>query len=193
MSYVHDIVTPALVLDEDRLGRNLTAMRRRLDGSGVSLRPHLKTAKCVEVAERACDGGPRAITVSTLAEVRFFAAAGFFDQTYAVGFAAHKVAALAELCTEFPRLSLGIVSDSAEAVRNIGSALSARQLAMAVWLEVDCGDHRAGVPWDAPEELEGIARVIEESPALSLAGVLTHAGHSYRARSMEEAGSSAEK
>ena len=44
--------TPCLVLDADRMDRNITRLRNRLDGMGVSLRPHLKTAKSIDVARR---------------------------------------------------------------------------------------------------------------------------------------------
>jgi hypothetical protein len=62
-----------LVLDLGVLKRNLAMMRQAIARHpGVVLRPHLKTAKSREVAALAAPGfGP--ITVSTLAEARFFA------------------------------------------------------------------------------------------------------------------------
>ena len=47
---LNDLPTPCLVLDADRMERNIARLRQRLDGLGVALRPHLKTAKSVEVA-----------------------------------------------------------------------------------------------------------------------------------------------
>ena len=55
---------------------------------GVSLRPHLKTAKSVEVARAMVEGWPGAVTVSTLKEADQFFAAGFRDILYAVGIVA---------------------------------------------------------------------------------------------------------
>jgi D-serine deaminase-like pyridoxal phosphate-dependent protein len=43
---------------------------------GVALRPHMKTAKCAEVARMATAGQAGGITVSPLAEAAFFAEAG---------------------------------------------------------------------------------------------------------------------
>src|SRR5690348_9663421 len=57
--------TPRLILDLDRLEKNCAAMRARCDALGVALRPHLKTAKSVDVA-RIATGGTGGITVSTL-------------------------------------------------------------------------------------------------------------------------------
>ncbi|MFM2059871.1 MAG: hypothetical protein RLY71_4256, partial [Pseudomonadota bacterium] len=88
--------TPALLLDEPRLRANIVRLRSRIDRFGVLLRPHVKTAKCLEV-QRLVDGSgagapPGPITVSTLREADQFAAAGYTDITYAVGLAPNKFA-----------------------------------------------------------------------------------------------------
>ena len=49
---LEELATPCLILDADRMERNITRLRARLDRLGVALRPHLKTAKSVEVARR---------------------------------------------------------------------------------------------------------------------------------------------
>jgi hypothetical protein len=40
--------TPALLLDEARMMRNVARMRSRMDRLGVAFRPHVKTSKCLE-------------------------------------------------------------------------------------------------------------------------------------------------
>ena len=50
----------------------------------AALRPHMKTAKSIEVARLALAGQPGGITVSTLAEAEYFVGHGLFDQLYAV-------------------------------------------------------------------------------------------------------------
>ena len=74
--------TPRLILDLDRLERNCAAMRARCEALGVALRPHLKTAKSVDVA-RIATNGKGGITVSTLKEAEHFASAGYRDILYA--------------------------------------------------------------------------------------------------------------
>ena len=44
-SHLADLPTPALILDTQRLDRNLDRLARRMDGFGITLRPHMKTAK----------------------------------------------------------------------------------------------------------------------------------------------------
>jgi D-serine deaminase-like pyridoxal phosphate-dependent protein len=49
-----------------------------------------------------------------------------------------------------------------------------------VLIEIDSGNHRAGMTPDSPQLL-ALAKRIAEVPGLVLEGVLTHAGHSYHA------------
>ena len=70
---LEDIPTPCLVLDRGILQRNLERMSSAIHRHGVSLRPHLKTAKSADVARMAIAGEAGGITVSTLAEAEYFA------------------------------------------------------------------------------------------------------------------------
>jgi D-serine deaminase-like pyridoxal phosphate-dependent protein len=178
-----DILTPAAIIDLDRLERNCARMLQRARDLGVSLRPHLKTAKSAEVA-RLATGGQGPITVSTLSEIDYFARAGFKDITYSVGIAAAKIPELARLHRDLD-VTINLVADSVVAVRAVGEAAGQAAASFPVFIEIDCGSGRGGVDWDGPELLE-IAGAIATAPALSLAGVLTHAGHSYDTGSVAE-------
>src|SRR5713101_5145049 len=94
---IDDLPTPALILDRAILSRNLKRMSDRLRNAGVMLRPHLKTAKSIEVGRKAVEGHDGRITVSTLAEARYFAKGGFTDILYGVGVVPSKLPAIAEL------------------------------------------------------------------------------------------------
>src|ERR1700742_3755133 len=88
--------TPRLILDLDRLERNCATMRARCDALGVALRPHLKTAKSIDVA-RIATNGASGITVSTLKEAEHFAAAGYRDILYAATIVPGKLAHAARI------------------------------------------------------------------------------------------------
>ena len=47
-----DIATPAALVDQARMMRNIARMQARMTALGVRFRPHVKTAKCIEVARR---------------------------------------------------------------------------------------------------------------------------------------------
>ena len=91
-----DLPTPCLVLDRGILQRNIATMARRLARHGVPLRPHMKTAKSIDVARLAIAGQPGGITVSTLAEAEYFAGHGITDILYAVGITPQKLDQVAE-------------------------------------------------------------------------------------------------
>jgi D-serine deaminase-like pyridoxal phosphate-dependent protein len=75
------LVTPSLLLDRGRLERNIQHLAERARKLGVVLRPHMKTAKSIDVARHVFPGEPGPITVSTLAEAEYFAGHGFRDIT----------------------------------------------------------------------------------------------------------------
>src|SRR5688572_19453517 len=175
--------TPSLVLDAGRVRRNAERMSARVRELGAELRPHVKTHKCVEVARLQTEGQRGGVTVSTLAEARAFAAHGFRDITYAVPVEPGKFDEAVRLARECERLAL--ITDDESIPGPLGAAARGGGVTLDVFLKVDCGYHRCGVEPDLPEA-RSIPRLIQDSPGLRFAGILTHAGHSYHARSAEE-------
>ncbi len=167
--------TPALILDLDVLENNLRVMQDRADALGVRLRPHVKTHKCVEIAQLQRARGAAGITVSTLAEARIFAEAGFDDILWAFPLNLSRIEEAAALSR---RVELGVTVDSLTSVQ----VLEAAGARFSVWLEIDCGYGRSGVPHDSTRAVE-LARRISGADRLSLRGCLTHAGHTYEADS----------
>src|SRR5687768_9669321 len=117
------IETPALVLDVQKLDRNVARLRRRLDGLGVALRPHVKTTKSIDVARRLFPEGTGPITVSTLAEAEYFAAAGLTDIVYAVGLAPDKIARAQALVAQ--GVDLAVLIDSPQQASMLADAARA--------------------------------------------------------------------
>src|SRR3970040_2305022 len=93
----NEIRTPAPLVDLDRLEANTSRISQRVRKLGAKLRPHVKTHKCVEARRFQIRGHFGAITVSTLAEARFFARAGFRDITYAVPIAVDRLEEAVEI------------------------------------------------------------------------------------------------
>ncbi len=183
-----ELPTPALVLDVERVRSNAQHMGERVKTFGATrLRPHIKTHKCAEVARLQTAGhaaaAAGALTVSTLAEARWFAARGFTDLTYAVPIEPGKFAAAIELARSCERLAL--ITDEPAMPSQLDAAAARAGVTLELFLKVDCGYHRCGVEPDDPAAFE-IARRIHEARHLRFAGILTHAGHSYHARNADE-------
>ena len=173
---IDHLPTPALILDRAILSRNLKRMSERLSAAGVMLRPHLKTAKSVQVGRMAVEGHDGRITVSTLAEARYFAKGGFTDILYGVGMVPPKLAAVSELRRQ--GVNLRVVTDNRTVAKAIAEAATNGDT-FSVFIEIDSGAGRAGLPFPALPGLLDIARILHAAPGVELAGVMTHAGHSY--------------
>lgn len=167
-----DLQTPCLVVDEAKMTANLDRMARRIARLGVGFRPHLKTAKSVEIARRMLPdtGGPA--TVSTLREAEVFAAAGVQDILYAVGITPAKLGRVQALRAR--GCDLAVILDSVEQAQAVVAAGAGPIPAL---IEIDCDGKRAGLAPDAAEIID-IGRILHEGRA-ELRGVMTHAGGSY--------------
>ena len=176
-----DISTPAALVDEGRLHRNAKRMAHRAQAGGVMLRPHMKTAKCAEVARIATAEHGGGITVSTLAEAEFFFERGFPDLTYAVCMTPGRIAQAKDLAARGARLTL--ITDSVVMARALASA--SVDPPWPVLVEIDSGEHRTGVDAESSALLE-IAHILHAGPGTRLAGVLTHGGHAYGADTRDQ-------
>lgn len=173
-----DLPTPALLLDLGRLEGNIARMAARTQALGVRLRPHVKTHKCLEIAERQRAAGAVGITVSTVYEARTFAEHGFDDITWAFPLVPSRLPEAVQLSAH---CRLGLVVDSPEAV----AALRTSGRPLDAWLKVDCGYHRAGVDPADPASV-GLARDLHDTPAIRFRGILSHSGHAYHGHTRHE-------
>lgn len=178
-----ELNTPSLVLDVERVKRNAARMETRVRELGANLRPHVKTHKCIEVARIQTAGHSGALTVSTLAEARAFAAHGFKDLTYAVPIEPGKFDEAIRLALDCERLAL--ITDDVSIPARLNEAARSAAVTLDLFLKVDCGYHRCGVEPSTQEAFE-IPRRISDASNLRFAGILTHAGHSYHCRTLED-------
>src|SRR5688572_3098266 len=167
--------TPCLVLDEARMDRNIARMRAKLASLGVAARPHLKTAKNVDIARRMMPTLAGPATVSTLAEAEAFAQAGVTDLLYAVGIAPNKLDRIAGLRRR--GIDAAVILDSEAQAHAVVEACRAHAMRIPALIEIDADDHRAGIPPGDPR-LVAIGGILHDGGA-ELRGVMTHAGGSY--------------
>lgn len=180
---IEGLKTPSLLLDVGRVRSNAARITSIVDRHGVRLRPHIKTHKCIEIARIQTAGHSGAVTVSTLAEAKSFAAHGFRDITYAVPIEPGKFEEVASLVQD--GVDLKVITDDVSTPADLDEAALRIGAKIGVFLEVDCGDHRSGVQPGSPEATS-IPRSITEASNLTFAGILTHGGHSYNANSIDE-------
>jgi D-serine deaminase-like pyridoxal phosphate-dependent protein len=166
-----------LLLDRSRLARNAARMSVHVRKLGVDLRPHVKTAKSIDVLRALGEELP--ITVSTLAEARYFFDGGVADILYAVGIAPGKLPEVAALVRAGCKLR--VILDTVEAADAVRRFCAAEDVEIEALIEIDSDGHRAGVDAEDPLLIE-----IGRRLGSSLAGVMTHCGASYDCRTDAE-------
>ena len=159
--------TPCLIIDAARMDRNIARLRDRLAPMGVPLRPHLKTAKSVEVAMRAMPTPQGPATVSTLKEAEFFAAAGVRDLMYAVGITPCKLAKVIALRQN--GVDLSVILDTVEQAEAVALASRTSAEVIPALIEIDCDGHRSGVP---PQDIERLLSIGKAIRRVGSCGVL---------------------
>jgi D-serine deaminase-like pyridoxal phosphate-dependent protein len=157
--------------------------RVRARALGVQLRPHAKTHKCLEIARLQMDENRPCLTVSTLAEARYFMDGGIRDLCLAVPLAPCHIDGALDLARESE--SFSVLVDHEATVRQLIARAAARSQRISTWLKIDCGYHRAGVD-PLGDQLIPLAQTLSQSPWTDFKGLLAHGGHAYEARSSTE-------
>ena len=167
-----EVDSPALLVDIDRMRRNIQKMARFAKECGVELRPHVKTHKVPAIARMQLEAGSKGICVQKVSEAEVFAGAGFenvFITNEVVG--RQKLVKLVELA-ERNRISVAV--DNEANVHEISNQAKEAGAEIALFVDVDVGMHRCGV---RPESAPALANLISRSEGVSLGGIMGYEGH----------------
>lgn len=159
--------TPVVLIDKQRLERNIETMAAHAREQGLKLRPHVKTHKIPEIAQLQIDAGAQGITCATIGEAEEFSYAGFTDIfiSYPVFLSERAIARLNALPGP---LAIGVDSvEMAKAAQGLNADIKAL-------IELDSGHRRSGV-LPTSDSLAEIHQILGER----YAGVFTFPGHSY--------------
>lgn len=162
MPSIHDLVTPALLIDAPALDHNLRAMTAALPGA--RLRPHVKAHKCTALAARQAAAGHRGFCCATVREVIGMAAAGLGDDLML----ANETLRPERLAGIEARITVAVDSEA-----TIAAAAAAGGAVREVVIDVNVGLPRCGCdPADAGR-LADLAR----RRGLGVRGVMGYEGH----------------
>lgn len=186
---IDDLITPALLIEKDKLVRNVASMAAKVRKSRIALRPHIKTHKCIEIANLQTEYGAQGITVSTSGEAEAFIDAGFSDLTLAFPLVPDKIPHALQLAK---RASLNVLVDHPSIITALEAECIAADQTMNVLLKVNSGYPRCGINPTQQGSID-LARQINDASHLTFEGILTHAGHAYYSKSRAELGSIAEE
>jgi len=179
---VDAIETPALVVDLDAFEHNLDLMANAVRGSGVALRPHAKSHKCPDIAKAQVARGAVGICCQKVDEAAVFVAAGIADVLVTNEIVApSKIARLAALARS---ATIGVLVDDARVVEDLSAAAVQAGGTVHVYVEVDVGAGRCGVP--PGEAAVAIARAADAAKGLRFRGIHAYQGAAQHLRTPAE-------
>jgi D-serine deaminase-like pyridoxal phosphate-dependent protein len=185
-----EIPTPAFVVNRDIVKQNCDRMLQRAASMKARFRAHVKTHKCDEGVQLqlGSNGQCKAVVVSTLMEawkmLPFYQSGEITDVLYGLPVVRSRVNELIELRKHVENVRLMI--DHPCQVKML-SSLGDPGRPWSVFVKVNMGTNRAGMP-SGSSELEKLIKVILENKThVSLYGFYCHAGHSYASSSEGEA------
>lgn len=174
--------TPALVVDLDAFEHNLDLMANAVRGSGLALRPHAKSHKCPDIAKAQIARGAVGICCQKVDEAAVFVQAGIANVLVTNEIVAPaKIARLAALAQA---ATVGVLVDAPGVIPDLSAAAVMAGGTLHVYVEIDVGAHRCGVPPGASAVL--LARAIAAAPGLAFRGLQAYHGAAQHLRTPAE-------
>lgn len=182
--------TPVLVIDLDLLDRNIATMATFAAERGIALRPHGKTHKSVNIAQRQMAAGAVGVCCAKLgeAEAMVDGGVGAILITSPV-VSAPAVARLMALNARIP--DLRVTADNPDNVAALAAAAEAAGKPLQLVVDIDPGIRRTGV--GSAEAAVELARRIAASPSLRYLGVQFYCGREQHIESYAERRSAIEE
>jgi len=182
LTKVSELETPALLIDQQKLVRNITYMQKIADSSGVTLRPHIKTHKCPEIAKLQVKAGAKGICAQKLGEAEVMVQAGFQDILIPNEIVQPtKINRLVEMQE---KATIKVAVDSIENAESIGKIAASHGRTISVYVDVDVGMKRCGIPL-GPSVVK-FSKKIATVKGLSLEGLTTYEGHLYKIKNVKQ-------
>lgn len=183
MTILRILDTPTLLLDHQKLLKNISDIADFAKEQGVTYRPHIKTHKSVKIAQLQTEAGAVGVTTAKISEAEVMAAGGIKDILIAYPISSpDKINRVIKLLQKGVQLKVSV--DNTESLGYLQKGLEHTPYTLEVWIKVNSGLHRCGV--EPGQEAVQLAKAIMSHSKLKLCGIFTHAGHSYAAKSYDE-------
>ena len=173
-----DHPTPSLVVDAQRVDRNLRRMQDYCDRHRLHLRPHTKTHKSIPMARRQIAHGARGLTVAKVGEAQQMSAASsdLFIAYPAIG--PQRLVRLEKLAKELAgqqggQLALGV--DSQKAAQGIADAATKAGVPIGIMVDLDVGFHRTGT--ETTQQAIELCTWVSKQAGLRFRGLMCFPGH----------------
>ncbi|PTP16073.1 amino acid deaminase [Vibrio sp. 10N.286.51.C3] len=169
-----DISLPVAIIKQSALTNNLNWMQSFADHHQVKLSPHGKTSMTPDFFRQQLENGAWGITVATPAQAEIAAMAGakrIIMANQLVG--KTNIAIIEQLISEFD-VDFYCCVDSSVNVQQLNQYFSNKKQTLKVLIEFGVPGGRCGCR--SPQEVLELAQTIQDTPALSLAGIEVYEG-----------------
>jgi D-serine deaminase-like pyridoxal phosphate-dependent protein len=167
-----ELDTPALVVDLDKLERNIAKMQASLAAHKLGTRPHAKTHKCATIAKMQMKAGALGICTAKLSEAEALAAAGLDRICMTTSnLSASKIRRAMQLRKKTPQFIQAV--DYEPNARDLNDAAKAAGIVADVVVDVAVGT-RSGIP--PGDDALALAKLVDSLPNLKLRGLLSYDG-----------------
>ena len=167
-----DLDTPALVLDLDKLEKNIATMKASLAGTKVGFRPHAKTHKSAEIAKLQLAAGAVGICTAKLSEAEALFAEGIQKICMTTANPSKTKIQRAMNLRKKNREFIQAV-DNPQNAQDLSDAAKAAGVTADVVVDVAIGT-RSGVP--AGDQALALAQLVDKLPNLRFRGMLAYDG-----------------
>lgn len=180
-SFLNKITKPTLIVDDIICKENIMTMVAKAKKENISFRPHFKTHQCAEIGEWFREVGVTKITVSSMEMAMYFANHGWKDICIAIPV---NILELSKLDLFESDVKIGILVAEETAIKNIQHSNINRTVDL--YIKIDTGYHRTGIYYKDTATINRIIESITAHKKTIFKGYISHAGHSYKAKGIEE-------
>ncbi len=169
---VHDLDTPALLIDLDIMERNLARVADYARQHALRLRPHTKTHKIPALGRQQLTLGAAGLTVAKVSEAEVMLDSGTPDLL--IAYPTLGAAKLARLIEVARHTQVTMALDSLDVARPLSAAAQAAGVSIGVLAEMDVGMGRVGV--DPGQPVLDLVQGLLALPGLSFQGLAFYPG-----------------
>ncbi len=175
-----EIKSPTLLINKEKVDRNIKFMVKKAQKYNLQFRPHFKTHQSAEIGKWFRSHGVKQITVSSVKMAEYFAQNGWDDITIAFPLNIRELNNVIKLTK---KIKLNVLISSVLAAKYFAANMKEN---ISYFIKIDAGYGRAGIIPEKIKEIEQIIQTCNKNKSTTFKGFLSHFGNSYHAKNKNE-------
>ncbi|KAF2169952.1 hypothetical protein M409DRAFT_64363 [Zasmidium cellare ATCC 36951] len=196
---INEVPKPAVVLDKTKVKKHCDSLLKAIEALGVEFRAHVKSHKTREGTQLQAGETSKSVKLvaSTIPEIEhlvplvyeFQTAGRTVDILYGIPLLRSQAQRLAAIARQIAPSTISVLIDHPAQLDHLVEFASSAGFPAGVFIKVDTGYHRAGLPPAGVNKDDLITRLIqlEESGQADFIGLYSHSSLSYSGSTPEQA------